>query len=143
MLISGLICGDVVVLGMPRVRSDDVSVHYTVDGPPASSTVLLLEGLGYGRWMWKWLTEELNGEFQVVRPDNRGTGDSDTPEDPYTIGTMADDAAKVLDDLDVDDVHVVGASMGGMIAETVPQPLGSIVNPVDCVISGFSGIGEL
>ena len=102
---------------MPRVRSDDVSVHYTVDGPPVGSTVLLLEGLGYGRWMWKWLTEELDDEFQVVRPDNRGTGDSDTPDGPYTIGTMADDAAAVLDNLDVDEVHVVGASMGGMVAQ--------------------------
>lgn len=117
MLISGLICGDVDVSDMPRVRSDDVSVHYTVDGPPAGSTVLLLEGLGYGRWMWDWLTDEFDDEFRVVRPDNRGTGDSDTPDGPYSIGTMADDVMAVLNDLDVDEVHVVGASMGGMIAQ--------------------------
>ncbi|PHQ39008.1 3-oxoadipate enol-lactone hydrolase [Halorubrum persicum] len=96
---------------------DGVDIHYAVDGPRDGPTVLLLEGLGYGRWMWRWLTEDLADEYEVLRPDNRGTGDSDAPDGPYAISEMAADARAVLDDRDVDRVHVCGASMGGMIAQ--------------------------
>lgn len=104
---------------MPRVTNDGVDIHYAVDGPSEAPTVLLLEGLGYGRWMWNWLTAELDDDFEVLRPDNRGTGDSEVPEGPYSIAGMAADAAAVLDDHGAESVHVVGASMGGMIAQEV------------------------
>ncbi|ELZ42170.1 hydrolase or acyltransferase of alpha/beta superfamily protein [Halorubrum californiense DSM 19288] len=103
--------------GMPTVTRDGVAIDYAVDGDPDGPTVLLLEGLGYGRWMWRWLAEALADGYEVLRPDNRGTGDSDVPEGPYTVPEMAADAAAVLDDRDADAVHVCGASMGGMIAQ--------------------------
>ena len=103
--------------GMPSVTRDGVTIDYAVDGNPEGPTVLLLEGLGYGRWMWRWLAEALGDDYEVLRPDNRGTGDSDVPEGPYTVAEMAADAAAVLDDRGVDAVHVCGASMGGMIAQ--------------------------
>ncbi len=102
---------------MPRVTREGTSIHYAVDGASDGPTVLLLEGLGYGRWMWHWLTDDLADEYEVLRPDNRGTGDSDAPAGPYTIAEMAADARAVLDDHGVDSVHVCGASMGGMIAQ--------------------------
>lgn len=101
---------------MPNVENDGVTIHYTVDGPDDVPPVVLLEGLGYGRWMWRWLTADLTPDFQVLRPDNRGTGKSDVPEGPYTIDTMATDVEAVLADFGADSAHVVGASMGGMIA---------------------------
>lgn len=109
---------------MPSTHSDGVRIDYAVDGPPDAPPVLLLEGLGYGRWMWDWLTEALTPDFRAVRPDNRGTGDSSTPEGPYTIAEMAADATAVLDDCGLDGgdrVHVVGASMGGMIAQRLAR----------------------
>jgi pimeloyl-ACP methyl ester carboxylesterase len=102
---------------MPRALNDDVSIHYTVDGPGDAPTVVLLEGLGYGRWMWRWLTDALADDFEVVRPDNRGTGQSDTPAGPYTAPEMAADVEAVLADHGADTVAVVGASMGGMIGQ--------------------------
>ncbi|QKY17933.1 alpha/beta fold hydrolase [Halorubrum sp. CBA1229] len=102
---------------MPRATRDGVGIDYAVDGTSDGPTVLLLEGLGYGRWMWRWLTEDLADGYEVLRPDNRGTGDSDVPEGPYSIDEMAADAQAVLDDHGVDRVHVCGASMGGMIAQ--------------------------
>ncbi|WP_049902576.1 alpha/beta fold hydrolase [Halorubrum distributum] len=102
---------------MPSVTRDGVTIDYAVDGDPDGPTVLLLEGLGYGRWMWRWLAEALADDYEVLRPDNRGTGDSDVPEGPYSAAEMAADAAAVLDDCGVDAVHVCGASMGGMIAQ--------------------------
>jgi len=109
--------GDTLFRGMPSVTRDGVSIHYAVDGASDGPTVLLLEGLGYGRWMWRWLTNDLADGYEVLRPDNRGTGDSDAPEGPYAVGEMAADARAVLDDHGVDRVHVCGASMGGMIAQ--------------------------
>ena len=116
-LTLGLMGRGVVDPGMPSVTRDGVTIDYAVDGDPDGPIVLLLEGLGYGRWMWRWLAEALADDYEVLRPDNRGTGDSDVPEGPYSAAEMAADAAAVLDDRGVDAVHVCGASMGGMIAQ--------------------------
>jgi pimeloyl-ACP methyl ester carboxylesterase len=55
--------------------------------------------------------------YRVLWFDNRGIGDSDKPEGPYTARLMADDARQVLDEAGVERVHVLGASLGGMIAQ--------------------------
>ncbi|AGN01280.1 putative hydrolase or acyltransferase of alpha/beta superfamily protein [Salinarchaeum sp. Harcht-Bsk1] len=109
---------------MPTAHNGDVGIHYELDGPDDGEPVVLLEGLGYGRWMWRWQRERLNDEYRVVLPDNRGTGDSDVPEGPYSMADMAADLEAVLADVEaadgtagLDAVHVVGASMGGMIAQ--------------------------
>ena len=101
---------------MPTATNDGVRLSYERDGPPEAETVVFVEGLGYGRWMWRWQQRALD-DYDTVRWDNRGTGDSETPEGPYTIGEMAGDLAAVVDDAGVDSAHVVGASMGGMIAQ--------------------------
>jgi pimeloyl-ACP methyl ester carboxylesterase len=67
--------------------------------------------------MWQWQAEPLAEEYRTVVFDNRGTGDSDVPEGPYTVSEMASDLEAVLDDAGVESAHVVGASMGGMIAQ--------------------------
>lgn len=103
---------------MAYADNDDISLYYEVDGPEDGETVVLVEGLGYGRWMWNWQRDRLTDEgYQVVVWDNRGTGDSDVPEGPYTIAQMASDLEAVLDAAEIQSAHVVGASMGGMIAQ--------------------------
>ncbi len=83
------------------------------DGTP----VLLVQGLGYGRWGWEPVVPGLAARHRVLTFDNRGIGESDKPEGPYTARQMADDALQVLDEAGVDRAHVVGASLGGMIAQ--------------------------
>ena len=102
---------------MPIASNDGVDLYYEVDGPADDETVILVEGLGYGRWMWQWQREALAERYETVVWDNRGTGDSDAPEGPYTITEMASDLEAVLADHGVERAHVVGASMGGMIAQ--------------------------
>jgi len=85
------------------------------DGSP----VLLIQGLGYGRWGWEPIVPGLAARHRVVSFDNRGIGDSDKPVGPYTAAQMAADALQVLDEADIDRAHVVGASLGGMIAQEV------------------------
>jgi 3-oxoadipate enol-lactonase len=83
------------------------------DGAP----VLLVHGLGYTREGWGPLRGLLARRFRVLSYDNRGIGESEIPPGPYTIAQLADDGAQVLDEAGVDRAHVVGASLGGMVAQ--------------------------
>lgn len=85
----------------------------TGDGDP----VLLIHGLGYARWGWEPLTPLLAERFRVISFDNRGIGESSVPPGPYTAAEMAADARAVLDVAGVGRAHVVGTSLGGMIAQ--------------------------
>lgn len=79
--------------------------------------LLLIQGLGYGRWAWEPIVPGLAAHHQVVSFDNRGIGESDKPEGPYTAAQMAGDALQVLDEAGIEKAHVLGASLGGMIAQ--------------------------
>ncbi|APW96942.1 3-oxoadipate enol-lactone hydrolase [Halobiforma lacisalsi AJ5] len=121
---------------MPRATRDGVSIYYERDGAENGDPVVFLQGLGYGRWMWRWQREAVADEYRVIAPDNRGTGRSDAGLPPlvprlprllrapilsklagYSIEGLAADLEAVLDDAGLYDVHLVGASMGGMIAQ--------------------------
>jgi len=83
-------------------------------GPP----VLLVMGLSFNLDMWFRVIPGLACNHRVIAFDNRGVGRSDVPRGPYTIPTMAEDAMSVLRAAQVNEpVHVVGASMGGMISQ--------------------------
>jgi pimeloyl-ACP methyl ester carboxylesterase len=82
-------------------------------GPP----VVLVHGLGYGRWGWGPVVAPLAERFRVVLLDNRGIGESDVPPGPYTAQELADDVARVLDEAGIVRAHVVGTSLGGMVAQ--------------------------
>ena len=74
-------------------------------------------GLGYPSAMWHRIRPVLSQHFRTIAFDNRGVGLSDVPPGPYSITTMASDAAAVLDAAGVARAHVFGISMGGMIAQ--------------------------
>jgi len=93
-----------------------IRLHYDVagEGPP----VLLISGLGSPAIGWALQVKALTAHFRVVTFDNRGVGESDLPADPvYTTAQLADDAATLLRQLEIDRAHVLGASMGGTIAQ--------------------------
>ncbi|MGH8924489.1 MAG: alpha/beta fold hydrolase [Acidimicrobiia bacterium] len=79
--------------------------------------LLLIQGLGYGRWGWSPLVPLLSKEYRVITFDNRGIGDSSAPLGPYDAASMAGDAVAVLEAAGVDRSHVAGTSLGGMIAQ--------------------------
>ena len=82
-------------------------------GPP----LLLIHGLGYARWGWEPVLPGLCERFDVVLFDNRGIGGSDVPPGPYTAAELAADAVQVLDEAGIARAHVVGTSLGGMVAQ--------------------------
>jgi len=102
---------------MPIASNDGVGLSYELSGPSDADTIAFVEGLSYGTWMWRWQREALGEDYQTLVWDNRGTGDSDEPEGPYTTEQMAGDLEAVLADAGIESAHVVGASLGGMIAQ--------------------------
>src|ERR1700712_3689671 len=119
-------------------RVGDVELAYETFGVPTDPTVLLVMGLATQMLGWRsaFCEEIARRGFHVVRYDNRDVGHStklsahrpptsvqlirrDKKAAAYTLADMADDGVGLLDGLGVGAAHVVGASMGGMIAQTI------------------------
>lgn len=83
----------------------------------AGAPVVLVHGLGYARWGWEPVAEQLAERFEVVLLDNRGIGESDAPPGPYTAAEMAGDVLGVMDEAGLSRANVLGTSLGGMIAQ--------------------------
>jgi 3-oxoadipate enol-lactonase len=91
----------------------------------------MLMGLGSDAHGWELQLPAFSARHRVVLVDNRGAGRSGKPPGPYTMGLLADDAAAVLDAAGIARAHVVGISMGGMIAQELvlrhPDRVGALV----------------
>ncbi len=96
-------------------RNGEVAIAWEEAG--SGLPLLLIHGLGYARWGWEPLVPLLAERFRVISFDNRGIGESAVPPGPYTAVQMAGDAVAVLDAAGVDSAHVIGTSLGGMIAQ--------------------------
>ncbi len=99
---------------MPSVRVNDIELYYEVHGE--GSPLLLIPGLGVDVNFFRGIIDDLATSCRVVAFDPRGAGRSDKPDVPYSIDGMADDAAALLDHLDIDRTTVLGCSMGGRTA---------------------------
>lgn len=99
---------------MPMIQLEDVSLYYEEHGkgPP----LLLLHGLGSSGQDWEYVVPRIAAHHRVIVPDIRGHGRSDKPTGPYGIPLFAQDIAAFCDRLGISAVHVVGVSMGGMLA---------------------------
>ncbi len=128
---------------MPTIRANGLDLCYERIGDPSRPAILLIMGLGTQMIAWPDAFCGLLADrgFQVLRFDNRDVGlstkfDPPKPVDlmplvaqammgqpvaaaPYTLDDMALDAVGLLDELGIDKAHIVGASMGGMIAQVV------------------------
>lgn len=100
---------------MPIVDRGDTHISWDSDGQ--GTPVLLINGLGSPAAVWYRLAPRLAADHRVLCFDNRGTGASGVPDGVYTVEAMAADAAAVLDAAGVASAHVVGHSMGGLIAQ--------------------------
>ena len=99
---------------MPRIRIRDIELYYEIKG--SGQPILLIHGLGSGARDWEKQVPFLSEKFQVVTFDVRGHGQSEKPPGPYSIPLFAADTIELIRSLDLAPVHVIGISMGGMIA---------------------------
>jgi 3-oxoadipate enol-lactonase len=97
------------------------ALHYSVREPRSGKaprhTVVLSHALGCDLSMWDGLAQQLAQDSRVIAYDHRGHGSSDAPQGPYTMAELADDAARMLRELDTGPVVWVGLSMGGMVGQ--------------------------
>jgi pimeloyl-ACP methyl ester carboxylesterase len=81
--------------------------------------VLLIHGLGLSGGAWWRTVDALAPKMRVITFDHRGVGQSESLTYAYTTEAMADDAVSILDDLEIERVHLYGFSLGGMVAQQV------------------------
>jgi 3-oxoadipate enol-lactonase len=105
---------------MPEtVAADGTKIAYSTWGRREGTPVLMLQGLGMDARAWGLQRGAFGRRHRCIAPDNRGTGESDVPRGPYDLSVMANDAISVLDAEGIERAHIVGASMGGVIAQII------------------------
>ena len=102
---------------MPVLQRNGYSMYYEDVG--AGEPLVFICGLSADLQVWRFQAPELSKTHRVITFDNRGAGRSDAPDEPYSIGQMADDLVALLDHLDIPSAHLIGWSMGGVIAQTL------------------------
>lgn len=157
---------------MPRVAANGIEIEYDTTGDPADPPVLLVMGLGAQLIAWDdaFVADLAGRGFHVIRYDNRDVGLSTHLDDvavtqeqvlevgrrsqfrlpvevPYLISDMAADAAALLDAIGVARAHVVGVSMGGMIAQALaidhPDKVLSLTSAMSTTGEKFVGMPAL
>jgi 3-oxoadipate enol-lactonase len=100
---------------MPVAWSRGTKIYWESHGEGAP--VLMIMGLSFPLEMWGRVLPVISERYRAIVFDNRGVGRSDVPRGPYRIAGMARDAMAVMDAAGIESAHVMGASMGGMIAQ--------------------------
>ena len=100
---------------MGTVNVDDIEMYYEEHGE--GEPLLLIMGLAADSRAWIFQLPDFSPHYRTIIFDNRGVGRSSKPAGPYTIAAMADDTAGLMNAIGLHRAHVVGVSMGGMIAQ--------------------------
>lgn len=100
---------------MPKVKVNDIKINYEVEGE--GEPLVLIHGLSGSTIEWFFQIPELSKHYKVIAYDIRGHGQTDKPKQEYSIKLFADDLKGLLDKLGVERAHIIGHSMGGMVAQ--------------------------
>ena len=92
-----------------------VRLHHRLDGPEDAPLLVLSTSIGTRHTMWDAQAPDLAERFRLLRYDQRGHGQSDVPDGPYSIAELAEDLLGLLDELGVERAHFCGLSLGGMV----------------------------
>lgn len=107
-------------IGKEGVTASKPALHYSLRparSGQARKTIVLSHALGCDLTMWDALANTLAADYDVVTYDHRGHGSSDAPATLYTMAELADDAARLVRELDRGPVVWIGLSMGGMVGQ--------------------------
>jgi len=114
---------------MPTIKANNINIYYETYG--SGQPLVFVAGFSGDHTAWQGLIDTFAKHYQVIVFDNRGIGQTDCPNMPYTTEMLADDVAELLKALKVESAHVVGHSFGGCIVQTLaykhPQLCKSIV----------------
>lgn len=102
---------------MPKAKVKDVELYYEIHGK--GYPLILIRGFGSNADHWYCQVPAFSERYSVVVFDNRGIGRSDKPDIPYSMSMMAGDTVGLMDALGLPAAHILGISMGGMIAQEI------------------------
>jgi 3-oxoadipate enol-lactonase len=100
---------------MPKAKVNEININYKIEGH--GEPLIMIMGFSSERCDWIFQTRAFKKYYRVITFDNRGVGKTNKPGGPYTTRMMADDTIGLMDHLAVDRAHILGVSMGGMIAQ--------------------------
>lgn len=123
---------------MERARVNGVEMAYELRGEGVP--IVMIHGAQGDQSMFAGMAAAFSKNYRVLTFDQRGTGLSEKPDMPYSIAMLADDTAALMDHLNIANAHIIGVSMGGMIAQEFalrhPRKVRSLV--LGCTTPGGS-----
>jgi 3-oxoadipate enol-lactonase len=119
---------------MPKLYVGDIDLYYEIAGQ--GQAILFIHGLGSSGRDWELQVAFFAKHYQVVTFDVRGHGQSDKPPGPYSVPLFATDTAELITSLGIAPAHVVGISMGGMVAFQLAVSTPDLVKSLVIVNSG-------
>ncbi len=104
---------------MPNILANGINIYYEEQGDPKNPLLILIGGLARDHTIWsEVLKQEEMQQFHVIVYDNRGSGQTDQSEGPYSCELFAKDLNALMEKLDLPSAVIVGHSMGGFIAQS-------------------------
>lgn len=108
---------------LQRARIGEAELAYRLDGPAAAPVLVLVNSLGTTHAMWDPQVAGFAGRCRLLRYDQRGHGESSTPDGPYSIADLGGDLVRLLDALEIERASICGLSLGAMVAMWVASHL--------------------
>ena len=114
---------------MPKVTLGNIKMNYESAGN--GEPIVLITGLGGDVSFWNSMVPLLSDKFRVITLDNRGSGKTECPDEPFDMRILGDDIIRLLDSLSIKKAHILGWSMGGNIAQEIalgyPERVASLI----------------
>lgn len=104
---------------MPVIYLPDIRLNARLDGPASAPVLAFAHALGTDLTIWDGLLGHLQGRFRTLVYDQRGHGGSDVPARRYSMGALITDLERLLDHFALKDAVVIGASLGGLVAQGI------------------------
>ena len=124
---------------MTTITTDWGKMAYLDSGGPGHP-LLFLHGTGCDASDWVSVVERLQGKWCCITLDFRGHGQSSVPTQPFTLGSLADDVLHLTDFLEIQELVIVGHSLGGMVAMEVAQRSSCVVGLV--LLEGWTSLSS-
>ena len=122
---------------MPHQRVNGIKIYYEEQGK--GEPLILINGMSFPMDLWFAQIRELSKDFRVIALDNRGIGQTDIPNEEYSIAMMASDTVGLLRALGIEKTNVAGLSMGGFISQEIALSYPSMVNRLILIATCMGG----
>ncbi len=108
----------------------------------SGTPILLIPGVGGGNWLWDGV-RALSNRFDLIMPHLRGSGRSEKPDKPYSVKQFSDDICSLVNELGLDNLHVIGVSLGGFVAQQFTVDWKKNVKTLTLVCTSAGGRNQL